>query len=74
VKPADCDQCLAARLRLQSGSPYFDDLVVASESIYQTLTSSCGITGKLATTSTIDYFTSQPEPTESVCEGTMYQI
>ncbi|KAH6629732.1 LysM domain-containing protein [Boeremia exigua] len=74
VKPADCDPCLAARLRLRSGSPYFDDPVVASESIYQTLTSSCGITGKPATTSTIDYFTSQPEATESVCDGTMYQI
>ncbi|KAH7009822.1 LysM domain-containing protein, partial [Ilyonectria destructans] len=74
VKPADCDPCLAARLRLRSGSPYFDGPVVASESIYQTLTSSCGITGKPATTSTIDYFTSQPEPTESVCNGAMYQI
>ncbi|KAI8938745.1 hypothetical protein NX059_004612 [Plenodomus lindquistii] len=74
VKPAECDQCLAARLRLRSGSPYFDDPIVASESVYQSMTSSCGITGKPATTSTIDYFTSQPEPTESVCEGTMYQI
>ncbi|KAI8273677.1 hypothetical protein K4K60_010537 [Colletotrichum sp. SAR11_57] len=74
VKPADCDPCLAARLRLRSGSPYFDGPVVASESIYQTLTSSCGITGKPATTSTIDYFTSEPQPTESVCDGTMYQI
>ncbi|KEZ41911.1 hypothetical protein SAPIO_CDS6608 [Scedosporium apiospermum] len=74
IKPADCDPCLAARLRLRSGSPYFHGPVVASESIYQTLTSSCGITGKPATTSTIDYFTSQPEPTESVCNGAMYQI
>uniref|UniRef100_L2FME9 LysM domain-containing protein n=1 Tax=Colletotrichum fructicola (strain Nara gc5) TaxID=1213859 RepID=L2FME9_COLFN len=70
VKPAHCDPCLAARLRLRSGSPYFDGPVVASESIYQTLTSSCGITGKPATTS----FTSEPQPTESVCDGTMYQI
>lgn len=59
---------------MRSGSPYFDGPVVASESIYQTLTSSCGITGKPAVTSTIDYFTSQPEPTESVCSGTTYQI
>lgn len=42
--------------------------------MYQTLTSSCGITGKPATTSTIDYFTGQPEPTESACDGTTYQI
>ncbi|KAL8306251.1 hypothetical protein RB597_003198 [Gaeumannomyces tritici] len=74
VKPQDCDPCLAARLRLRSGSPYFDGPVVASESIYQTLTSSCGITGKPVTTTTIDYFTSQLVPTESVCDGTMYQI
>ncbi|KAK1635257.1 LysM domain-containing protein [Colletotrichum phormii] len=74
VKPADCDLCLAARLRLRSGSPYFDGPVVASESIYQTLTSSCGITGKPATTSTIDYFITQPSPTESVCGSTTYQI
>ncbi|KAF1927817.1 carbohydrate-binding module family 50 protein [Didymella exigua CBS 183.55] len=74
VKPTQCDPCLAARLRLRSGSPYFDDPVVASESIYQTLTSSCGITGKPATTTTIDYLTTQPEPTDSVCDGTMYQI
>ncbi|KDN71454.1 putative LysM domain-containing protein [Colletotrichum sublineola] len=74
VKPADCDPCLAARVRLRSGSPYFDGPVVASESIYQSMTSSCGIAGKPASTSTIDYFTSQPEPTESVCDGTMYQI
>jgi len=68
VKPAHCDPCLAARLRLQSGSPYFDGPVVASESIYQTLMP------KPATTYTIDYFTSRPEPTESVCNGAMYQI
>ncbi|QPG94582.1 hypothetical protein C2857_006430 [Epichloe festucae Fl1] len=74
VKLADCDPCLAARLRLRSGSPYFDGPVVASESIYQTLTSSCGIAGKPATTSTIDYFTGEPEPTELVCDGAMYQI
>ncbi|KAF5852240.1 hypothetical protein GGP41_001009 [Bipolaris sorokiniana] len=74
VQPSDCDPCLAARLRVRSGSPYFDGPVVASESMYQTLTSSCSITGKPATTSTIDYFTGQPEPTESACDGTTYQI
>ncbi|GKT49645.1 lysM domain-containing protein [Colletotrichum spaethianum] len=74
VKPADCDPCLAARVRLRSGSPYFDGPVVASESIYQSMTSRCGISGQPATTSTIDYFTSQPKPTESVCDGNMYQI
>ncbi|TQV92641.1 Peptidoglycan-binding Lysin subgroup [Cordyceps javanica] len=74
TKPADCDPCLAARLRMRSGSPYFDGPVVASESLYQSMTSSCGITGKPATTSTIDYFTTQPEPTQATCSGTTYQI
>lgn len=74
TKPADCDPCLAARLHMRSGSPYFDGPVVASESLYQSMTSSCGITGKPATTSTIDYFTGQPEPTQATCSGTTYEI
>ena len=69
-----CNPCLAARPRVRAGSPCFDDPVVASASLYQSLTSSCGITGKPATTSTVGYFTSQPEPTETTCSGTTYQI
>ncbi|KAH7038381.1 LysM domain-containing protein [Microdochium trichocladiopsis] len=74
TRPSNCDACLAARLRVRSGSPYFDGPIVASESQYQSMTSSCGIAGKPATTSTIDYFTSQPEPTDEACSGTTYQI
>ncbi|PVH71894.1 carbohydrate-binding module family 50 protein [Cadophora sp. DSE1049] len=63
-----------SQVAMRSGSPYFDGPVVASESLYQSMTSSCGITRKPATTSTIDYFTSQPEPTEATCSGATYQI
>ncbi|KXJ87067.1 hypothetical protein Micbo1qcDRAFT_185706 [Microdochium bolleyi] len=74
TRPSNCDPCLAARLRVRSGSPYFDGPVVASESQYQSMTSSCGIAGKPATTTTVDYFTSQPETTDAACAGTTYQI
>lgn len=74
VRPSNCNPCLAARLRMRSGSPYFDDPVVASESLYQSLTASCGITGKPATTSTTDYISSQPEPTPTTCSGSLYAI
>ncbi|KAJ1325254.1 peptidoglycan DL-endopeptidase LytF [Microdochium nivale] len=74
TRPSNCDPCLAARLRMRSGSPFFDGPVVASESLYQTMTSSCGITGKPATTSTIDFYTGIPVPTQTTCSGTTYQI
>ncbi|KAF7533914.1 hypothetical protein G7Z17_g13446 [Cylindrodendrum hubeiense] len=73
-KPDDCDACLAARLRLHAGSPYFDGPIVASESLYESMTSSCAITGKPVMTTTLDYFTSEPQPTESVCDGFDYII
>lgn len=74
AEPSACDECIAARLRMRAGSPYFDGPVVASESLYESMTSSCGITGKPVTTTTIDYSTSEPEPTEVSCAGTQYAI
>ncbi|KAK6220001.1 LysM domain-containing protein [Colletotrichum tabaci] len=74
AEPSSCEVCIAARLRMRAGSPYFDGPVVASESLYQSMMSSCGITGKLVTTTTIDYSTSEPEPTEASCGGTRYAI
>ncbi|KAK3185814.1 hypothetical protein K4F52_005470 [Lecanicillium sp. MT-2017a] len=74
TQPSSCDECIAARLRMRAGSPYFDGPVVASESLYQSLTSSCGIEGKPVTTTTIDYSTSEPQPTEATCAGTQYAI
>ncbi|KAH7305459.1 hypothetical protein B0I35DRAFT_381589 [Stachybotrys elegans] len=73
-EPSGCDACLAARLRMRAGSPYFDDPVVASESLYQSLTSSCSITGRPVTTTTIDFSTSQPSPTDTSCDGDEYTI
>jgi LysM repeat protein len=73
-EPSICDACLAARLRMRAGSPYFDDPVVASESLYQSLTSSCGITSRPVTTTTIDYSTSEPSPTDVSCDGVNYTI
>ncbi|TQN75343.1 LysM domain-containing protein [Colletotrichum shisoi] len=74
AEPSSCDVCIAARLRMRAGSPYFDGPVVVSESLYQSMTSSCGITGKPVTTTTIDYSTSEPEPTKASCGGTRYAI
>jgi hypothetical protein len=74
TEPSSCDECIAARLRMRAGSPYFDGPVVASESLYESMTSSCGITGHPVTTTTIDYSTSEPEPTEVSCAGTQYAI
>ncbi|KAI1172268.1 hypothetical protein F4777DRAFT_601740 [Nemania sp. FL0916] len=70
----ECDACLVARLRLQAGSPYFDGPIVAEESLYQSITSSCGIVGKPATTTTLDYFTANPQPTAICCDGSTYNI
>jgi hypothetical protein len=59
---------------MRAGSPYFDGPVVASQSLYESMTSSCAITGKPVTTTTIDYSTSEPEPTVATCAGTQYAI
>ncbi|KAK7732720.1 hypothetical protein SLS63_004975 [Diaporthe eres] len=74
LRPDDCDICIAERLRHQAGSPYFDGPAVASESLYESMTSSCGISGRPVVTSTIDYFTSTPTPTVAICEGAKYTI
>lgn len=74
VRPSDCDACLADRLRVRAESPYFEGPVLASESVYQSLTSSCNIAGKPLSTSTIDYFTAAPQPTQPTCDGTTYTI
>lgn len=45
-----CDSCLLANLRFQAGSPYYDGPVLQSRSVYQSKTSSCGVTGAPLTT------------------------
>ncbi|RMD40219.1 hypothetical protein DV735_g4913, partial [Chaetothyriales sp. CBS 134920] len=74
VMPESCDICLVERLRLRAGSPYFDGPAVASMSVYESLTSSCSITGRPIATTTIDYFTATPTPTASICDGETYTI
>jgi LysM repeat protein len=60
VKPVDpCDMCLLKNLRFQAGSPYYDGPDLASQSLYQSRTSSCGIQGQpLTATSALDFYTS----------------
>lgn len=45
-----CDSCLLANLRFQAGSPYYDGPILQSRSVYQSKTSSCGVTGAPLTT------------------------
>lgn len=73
-KPGECDACIAERLRLRAGSPYFDGPVIASESIYESMTASCQITGRPVATTTLDYFTATPTPTASACDGSTYTV
>ncbi|KAI1104498.1 carbohydrate-binding module family 50 protein [Jackrogersella minutella] len=73
-KPDDCDLCIVERLRLRAGSPYFDGPIVASESLYESMTSSCSIAGRPISKSTLDYFTATPTPTASACEGSTYTV
>ncbi|KAI0850293.1 carbohydrate-binding module family 50 protein [Daldinia vernicosa] len=73
-KPDDCDLCIVERLRLRAGSPYFDGPIVASQSMYESMTSSCSIAGRPVTKSTLDYFTATPTPTASTCEGSTYTV
>lgn len=74
VRPDSCDVCIAERLRLRAGSPYFDGPVVASESLYESMTSSCRITGRPVSKTTLDYFTATPVPPASTCTGTTYTV
>lgn len=72
--PDDCDLCMAERLRLRAGSPYFDGPIVASQSIYESMTASCSITGRPIAKTTLDYFTATPTPMANTCEGSVYTV
>lgn len=73
-KPDDCDLCIAERLRLRAGSPYFDGPIVASQSMYESMTSSCNIMGRPIAQSTLDYSIATPTPMASTCEGSTYTV
>ena len=50
-----CDMCFIKNLKFQAESPYFDGPMLQEQSIYQSRTSSCGITGYALTTSTLSF-------------------
>ncbi|KAK4200451.1 LysM domain-protein [Triangularia verruculosa] len=72
--PNSCDSCLVEILRLKAGSPYFDGPAVASLSMYQSLTSSCKVSGRPLSTSTLGFYTQEPIVTSTPCAGKTYVI
>ena len=52
-----CDLCFIKNLQFQAGSPYYDGPLLAEQSVYQSKTSSCGISGYPLTTSDLSFFT-----------------
>ncbi|KAI9150011.1 LysM domain-containing protein [Paramyrothecium foliicola] len=71
-----CDACLLANLRFQAGSPLYNGPVLRSRSIYQSKTSSCGVSNLPLTTVTNSILTttsSSPTSTPS-CEAKRYSI
>lgn len=70
-----CDLCLVKNLQYQAGSPYYDGPDILSSSLYESKTSSCGITGLPLTTTTQTIFTpTTPAVAASTCAGTTYAI
>ncbi|KAL8350544.1 hypothetical protein RB598_005716 [Gaeumannomyces tritici] len=72
--PSSCDLCFVKRLRMEAGSPYYEGPRLSSMSLYQSLTSSCGVADMPLTTSTLDFPTptgAQPTPT---CAGSTYAV
>lgn len=57
TQPDDCDACLVKNLKLQAGSPYFDGPVIASLSLYESMTSSCNVIGQPLATTTLGFYT-----------------
>lgn len=52
-----CDLCSIKSLRMQAASPYYDGPELRSQSIYQSKTLSCGVTGYPLTISTLGFST-----------------
>ncbi|KAJ3561274.1 hypothetical protein NPX13_g9010 [Xylaria arbuscula] len=72
---SECDLCFIKNLRMQAGSPYYDGPEVASQSIYESKTSSCSIANMPRTTWSMPTTVSDlPMPTPSACAGKEYQI
>lgn len=52
-----CDTCLIKNLKFQAESPYYGGPDIYSSSLYQSKTSSCGVTGMPLTTTTGTIYT-----------------
>lgn len=68
--------CFIKRLRLQAGSPFYEGPRLASQSVYESLTSSCGVSNMPLTTSTLEFPTppvTAPAPS-TTCTGTTYTL
>ncbi|EKG15791.1 Peptidoglycan-binding Lysin subgroup [Macrophomina phaseolina MS6] len=79
TQPSECDACFVKSLKLEAGSPYFDGPVIASLSLYESMTSSCSVTGQPLTTTTLGFYTQciksqEPTVTPTPCAGTTYAI
>ena len=81
--PADpCDMCFVKKLRMEAGSPYYDGWKLAKDSVYQSKTASCKVTGMPLVVSTIPGdkpgSTTAPRPTQTAapakCAGKTYEI
>ncbi|KAK0647930.1 LysM domain-containing protein [Lasiodiplodia hormozganensis] len=71
-----CDLCAVKALQFAAGSPYYDGSMLQAQSVYQQLTSSCGVTGLPLSTTTLSFLTSTsttPSPTPT-CAGKTYSI
>lgn len=72
----ECDLCFIRNLQFRAGSPYYDGPLLAESSIYESKTSSCGVTGYPLTTTDLPYPTPTVpvEPTATACAGKTYSI
>lgn len=72
---SSCDLCYVKRLRQEAGSPYYEGPRISSLSMYESLTSSCGVTDMPMTTSTLGFSTpTAPAAATPTCTGTAYTI
>ncbi|CAN9387616.1 unnamed protein product [Alternaria alternata] len=72
-----CDLCFIKNLQKQAGSPYYDEPQIRESSLYESKTSSCGVTGYPLSISSLPFPQlpiASPTPTSSVCSGEEYDI
>ncbi|KAL8857174.1 MAG: hypothetical protein Q9178_006229 [Gyalolechia marmorata] len=56
TNPTDpCDLCFVKSLQFRAGSPYYDGPALVEQSIYQSKTSSCRVTGYPLTTTALNF-------------------